>query len=199
MEISLPHVTLKCQLTCTYHSGDRGIWVLSDCRTGPFLRSTKKALLSVVTPLAFLSLSFETSLSLLGCLFLGALCAELQRSPDYPSSRFLCWKGASKNRQEKSPSSPTVTLLCPSCLPTPDTSWDNTGTGAKLVTSTCCIGAESCIRSLRAHLCSVLGEFRFLYFFQVSHVLGPNILLLKLFLRLVKKPEKKSVVEAPRP
>lgn len=193
------HVILKCQLTCAYHFGDRGIWVLSDCRTGPFLRSMKKALLSVVTLLAFLSLPFGTSLSLVGCFFLGALCAELQRSPDHPFNRFLCWKGAS-SRQEKSPSSSTLTLLCPSCLPMPGTSWDNTGTGAKLVTSNCYIKAESCIHSLLTHLCSVLGVFRFLYFLRVSHVLGPNILLLKLLLWLVKKPEKKSdVAEAPRP
>lgn len=75
-----------------------------------------------------------------------------------------------------------LTLLCPSCLPMPGTSWDNTGTGAKLVTSNCHIKAESCIHSLLTHLCSVLGVFRFLYFLRVSHVLGPNILLLKLLL-----------------
>ena len=143
---------------------------------------------------------WNCSLGLVDCFFLGALCAEVQRCPDYPPNRPLCWKGAS-SRQEESPTSLTLTLLCLSCLLTPGTSWDNTGTGAKLVTSTYHIRAESCIHPLFTHLCSVLGTFGFLYFFPVSHVLGPNVLLLKLLVLLpVKKAERKcDIAEAPGP
>lgn len=119
---------------------------------------------------------WDCSLGPVGCFFLGALCSEVQRCPDYPSNRLLGWKGAS-SRQKETPSSLTLTLLCLSCLLTPDTSWDNTGTGAKLVTSTYHIRAERC---LLTNLCSLLYAFGFLYFFSVSHVLGPNVVLLKL-------------------
>lgn len=52
----------------------------------------------------------------------------------------------------------------PVLFATPDMSWGDTGTGAKLVTSTYHISAESCIHPLLAHLCSVLDAFGVLYF-----------------------------------
>lgn len=143
------------------YSGDRGIWLLSGCRTGPFLRLMKKALF--YTSCSSFSSFCNCSLSLVGCFFLGALCVEVQRCPGYPSNRSLCWRGTS-SRQEESPSSLTLTLGCLSCLLTPDTSWGNTGTGARLVTSTYHISAESCVHPLLAHLCSVRCIWGFVLF-----------------------------------
>lgn len=179
MEINLLLVKLKCQLSCAYRFGDRGIWVLSDCRTGPFLRSVKKALLSVTIPPALLSLPFETVLSAQWVAFSWALYVVRSKGALTTPPTDSEWKGAS-SRQEEGTSSLTLMLLCLSCLLTPDTSWDNTGTGAKPVTSTYRIRAESCIDPLLTNLCSVLDAFGFLYFFLVSHVLGPIFLLLKL-------------------
>lgn len=95
------------------------------------------------------------------------------------SSWTQCGKGAS-SRQEGSPSSLTLTPVCLSCLLTLGMGWDNPGTGAKLVTSTYQSRTESCVHPLLTDLCSVLGVFGFLYFSRVFHILGPNVLLLKL-------------------
>lgn len=154
--------------------------VLSNCRTGPFLRSMKKVFLNGSTPLALLSLPFETvPLAWWVAFFLGALCAEVKGSLTTPPTESCVGREAS-SRQEGRPSSLTLTPVCLSCLLTPDMGWDNPGSGAKLVTSTYQIRAESCINPFLAKLCSVLGVFGFLYFFLVFHVLGPNVLLLKL-------------------
>lgn len=140
----------------------------------------KKVFLNGSTPLALLSLPFETvPLAWWVAFFLGALCAEVQGSLTTPPTESCVGREAS-SRQEGRPSSLTLTPVCLSCLLTPDMGWDNPGSGAKLVTSTYQIRAESCINPFLAKLCSVLGVFGFLYFFLVFHVLGPNALLLKL-------------------
>lgn len=139
----------------------------------------KKALLSAITPLALLSLPFETVLLAWWVAFSWVLYVLRSKGALTTPPTEPCV--APSSRQEESPSSLTFTPLCLSCLLAPHTGWDNTGTGAKLVTRFYQVRAESCIHPLLTHLCSVLDAFGVLYFFLVSHVLGPNVLLLKLF------------------
>lgn len=115
----------------------------------------------------------------MGCFFSGCFVCWGPKVPWLLLQQSCVGREAS-SRQEGRPSSLTLTPVCLSCLLTPDMGWDNPGSGAKLVTSTYQIRAESCINPLLTDLCSVLAVFGFLYFFLVFHVPGPNVLLLKL-------------------
>lgn len=179
-----------------HNFGDRGIWVLSDCRTGPFLRSMEKALKYYYTSCSSFSSFWNWSPGLVGCFFLDTWCAEAQKCPDHRSNKLLCWKGAC-SRQKRAPAS----LFCACPLLTPDVSWVNRGGDAKLVTSTIHIRAENCIHPLLTHLCSVLDAFGIFVLFP--SVPCPRLQMFccwNSFLLLVQKAEQEpDVAEAPGP
>lgn len=81
---------------------------------------------------------------------------------------------------------PAVSLLCACPLLILGMGRDNPGTGAKMVTCTYQIRAESCIHLLVTDLCSVLGIFGGLYFFSSFPRPWPMCFVAKTLL-LVKK------------
>lgn len=83
----------------------------------------------------------------MGCFFSGCFVCWGPKVPWLLLQQSCVGREAS-SRQEGRPSSLTLTPVCLSCLLTPDMGWDNPGSGAKLVTSTYQIRAESCINPL---------------------------------------------------